>query len=69
MKENKIIGCFVIISIIISVSISLAIPQINYGLDKNWKAQAYEQNGADIKVEMNFDSIKFNETLEKLKKP
>ena len=55
MKENKIIGCFVIISIIISVSISLAIPQINYGLDKNWKAQAYEQNGADIKVEMNFD--------------
>ena len=66
MKENKIIGCFVIISIIISVSISLAIPQINYGLDKNWKAQAYEQNGADIKVEMNFDSIKFNETLEKL---
>lgn len=66
MKKNKIVGCFVIISLALTVSISLAIPQVNYSLDKNWKEQAYDQNGGDLKVEMNFESAKFNEALDKI---
>lgn len=66
IKENKIIGCFIIISIILAVSISLAIPQVNYSLNNNWKKQAYEQNGAALKVEMSFDSTEFNEKIKQI---
>lgn len=66
IKKNKIVGGFIIISIILAVSISLTIPQVSSTLDKSWKKQAYEQNGADLKVEMNFDSTKFDEKLKEI---
>lgn len=67
MKKNNIVIFFVIISIILSVSISLAIPQVNCTLNKTWKSQAYKQNGADLKVEMGFNSKKFNEKIKNIK--
>lgn len=66
IKKNKISGFFVVISIALAVSISLAIPQVNHNLDAEWKKQAREQNGADLKVEMSFDSTRFDETLKKI---
>lgn len=68
LRNNKVVNIFMVISVMVAVSISLAIPQIETGLDEYWSGNAAVVNGADLKVEASYSSDEFDKKMEELRK-
>lgn len=66
IKDNKITTLFLFVSIILAVSISISIPLISEQTKNFQKEQVYQINGADLKIEAEYKSDKFEEQLKKL---
>lgn len=67
-RKNYIIHIFLMVSIIISASLSLAIPQIISSTESYLLSKSYEINGADLKIEASFENVKFKNKIEEIKK-
>mgnify|MGYP000940286681 CR=1 FL=1 len=65
-KSNKVLYFFILVSVIISVGISLSIPQVIAGTEKYLNAQASEINGGDLKIIEPYLSSKFDSKIEEL---
>ena len=68
LRNNKVVNIFMVISVMVAVSISLAIPQIETGLDEYWSGNAAVVNGADLKVEASYSSDEFDKKMKELRK-
>lgn len=66
-KSNLLLYLFVMLSVIIAVSISLAIPQIISETERYLTGQVEELNGADLKVEATYVSSTYDRKLDELK--
>ncbi|WP_156417412.1 hypothetical protein [Paenibacillus etheri] len=66
-KSNLLLYLFVMLSVVIAVSISLAIPQIISETEHFLTGQVEELNGADLKVEATYASSAYDRKLDELK--
>ncbi len=67
LRSQRLLYGFVMLSVVIAVSIALAIPQIMARTEQALNGQAEEMNGAGLKVEAEYESRAFREAVEKLR--
>ena len=67
LKKEKLIIIFTSLSILITTLISLIVPQITTNMKEYMYSSIKKLNGADLLIQGQYPSIKFNTELEKLK--
>lgn len=67
-KECLLIYIMIAVSLIISVSVSIAIPQIDHSIKDNIDKSAALKNGGDIKISANVVNYELSEKVEELEK-
>jgi putative ABC transport system permease protein len=66
IKQHRVLYGFLMLSVIISVSIALAIPQLTTGMDRSLTSQAAQLNGAGLRVEAAYESQAFRDAVQEL---
>ncbi len=67
LKHHRLLYGFVMLSVIVAVSIALSIPQIITRTELALNGQVAQLNGADLKVEAEYESRPFLDAVEKLR--
>jgi putative ABC transport system permease protein len=67
LRSRRLLYAFLVLSVVIAVSIALAIPQIMARTELALNGQAAELNGAGLRVEAEYESRLFQDELEKLR--
>lgn len=67
LRSRRMLYAFLVLSVVVAVSIALSIPQIMDRTEHALNGQAAELNGADLRVEAEYQSRIFQDELEKLR--